>query len=220
MNDCPNADVRDLLPDLMHGRLDAATQATVMAHVAGCEDCAAELALRRDLRAIRGTPAVDVVSIVAAVPAYRAAPRSSWVGWRAAAAITVLVAGASSVAVLQRGGVPVNGPRVRSAVAPVSPPTGLPSGPVTVPTLPTAPVSVQHPAAIPRTADPTQVEPPPATVAVRAERELAMGGGSLGDLDDRQLTSLLKDIESLDAVPSVEVENTPVSPIAPTQASP
>jgi len=50
-----------------------------------------------------------------------------------------------------------------------------------------------------------------------------MGGGSIGDLDDRELTSLLKDIESLDAVPTVEVDNTPVSPIGPgssSQASP
>jgi anti-sigma factor RsiW len=219
MNDCPNADVRDLLPDLMHGRLDAATRASVEAHVADCADCAAELALLRDLRAVRGTPAVDIASIVAAVPAYRAAPRRSWVGWRAAAAITVLVAGASSVAVLQRGVGPVNGPTVSSTVAPVSAPASTPSRPVTVATTPAAPVIEQAPVAIPRISEPTPVAAPPTTGAVRAERELAMGGGSLGDLDNRQLASLLKDIESLDAVPSVEVDNTPVSPIAPTSSS-
>ena len=104
-------------------------------------------------------------------------------------------------------------------IAPVLALTAVP-GPVTVPTNPTAPVIAQHPAAIPPTSEPTHVTAPPAIVAVRAERELAMGGGSLGDLDDRQLATLLKDIESLDAVPSVEVENTPVSPIAPTRASP
>ena len=43
-----------------------------------------------------------------------------------------------------------------------------------------------------------------------------MSGGTLNDLSDRELTSLLKDIESLDAVPSVEVDNTPLSPIGPS----
>ena len=219
MNDCPNADVRDLLPDLMHGRLDAATRASVEAHVAGCADCAAELGLLRDLRAARGTPAVDIAAIVAVVPTYRAAPRRSWVGWRAAATITVLVAGASSVAVLQRGIGPVNGPTVRSAIAPVAVPTPAPSRPVTVTTTPTAPVRVQAPVTIPRLSEPTHVATPLTPVAVRAGRELAMGGGSLGELDDRQLASLLKDIESLDAVPSVEVDNAPVSPIAPSSSS-
>ena len=215
MNDCPNADVRDLLPDLANERLDPGAHAMVESHVAGCVDCAAEFALLRQLRASRPTPAIDVAAIVAALPAYRAPVRRSWVGWRAAAAITILVAGASSVAVLQRGVPSADGGRVlpnpvpaQVAASPVGPaPTAVASATTTTP----AP-HVEAPA---RTAAPSAGAREP--VVSRPVRELAMGGGAIGDLDDRELTSLLKDIESLDAVPSVEVESTPVSPIAPSR---
>ena len=80
MTECPNANVRDLLPDLVHGRLDAETRVMVEAHLAGCADCAAEQALLRDLRAsLRRTPHLDLAAIAAAVPAYRAPVRRSWV---------------------------------------------------------------------------------------------------------------------------------------------
>ena len=105
MTDCPNAEIRDLLPDLVHGRLDAATRADVERHVRDCAECTAEVTLLRELRsAFHASPRVDVAAIVAAVPAYRKPAGRSLIGWRAAAAITVLVAGGSSVAVLQRGG--------------------------------------------------------------------------------------------------------------------
>lgn len=215
MNDCPNGDVRDLLPDLLHERLDAETRAMVDAHVATCADCAAELDLLRQLRGSRGTPRIDVASIVAAVPAYRAPARRSWVSWRAAAAITVIVAGASSVAVLQRGVPATAVVSSRPIPAPVSP--SVPVSPATTPEVASsAPTST---ATAPIEDSTPVVHATPVTQAPRvsgAARELAMGGGALGDLDDRELASLLKDIESLDAVPSVEVESTPTSPIAPS----
>ena len=219
MNDCPNADVRDLLPDLVHDRLDASARRAVEAHVAQCADCADELALLRDLRAVRRTPKVDVAAIVAAVPAYRAAPRRSWIGWRAAAVITVLVAGASSVAVMQRNVRPALRENTHVAALPV--PAASPR------VSPVAPPQVVASAPVPEVSRASQAESPapsrtiaaaPTTAQKVPERELAMGGGALGDLDDRQLASLLKDIESLDAVPSVEVESTPVSPIGPSSS--
>ena len=216
MNDCTNADVRDLLPDLLHGRLDAAARASVEAHVAACADCAAELAVLRNLRSATGTPKVDIASIVAALPAYRAPARRSWVGWRSAAAIAVIVAGASSVAVLQRG-VPteIAGVAHSSTVTlPPRPPvvasTHVPS---TTGSVPTGQAHTGFDSTVGPSA--TLGQAPSAAVAVAAPRELAMGGGTLGDLDNRELASLLKDIESLDAVPSVDVESTPVSPISP-----
>ena len=219
MNDCPNADVRDLLPDLVHGRLDAETRATVEAHMAGCADCRAELALLRDLRgSLRRTPRLDLAAIAAAVPAYRAPVRRSWVGWRTAAAITMLVAGGSSVALLQRNVAPhvdsdsVASVPVSSVPAPVSAPVATPS---TIPG--SAPVQTPLPEKpAPVVSQPPIIAAPVARVPDSDGRELAMGGGSLNDLSDRELTSLLKDIESLDAVPSVEVDNTPIAPIAPS----
>jgi predicted anti-sigma-YlaC factor YlaD len=99
MNDCPNAEIRDQLPDLLHERLDPAARAVVEAHLAACPDCRAELALLRSLRDAAFVPPVDVSRIVAALPAPRAARGRTWGGgWRIAAAITIMVIGGSSLA--------------------------------------------------------------------------------------------------------------------------
>ena len=225
MNDCPNGDVRDLLPDYLHDRLDVGTRAMVDSHLAGCADCRAEVALLRDLRAtLSRTPAIDVGTIAAAMPSYRAPVRRSWVGWRTAAAVTLIVAGGSSLVV------------VRSHVEP-----SAPQAPVLAETTSAAPVvpavaavpDVKAPAANPAPGTPTArtpaaVQAPSAPVMIaqgpartvdsrRHEKgELAMGGGTITDLSDSELASLLKDIDNLDAVPSTDVDVTPTSPIAPT----
>ncbi|MDQ6828756.1 MAG: zf-HC2 domain-containing protein [Gemmatimonadota bacterium] len=105
MTDCPRGEIRDLLPELVHDALDANTRAEAERHVAGCVDCAAEVALLRSMRSALGarTPAVDVARIVAAVQgANVAAPRlvvpskrgfSMPRHWRAAAAIIAVSAG-------------------------------------------------------------------------------------------------------------------------------
>ena len=221
MNDCPNADVRDLLPDLIHGRLDPSTRAMVESHLRGCADCQAELALLRDLHAsLRRAPALDVTAISAAIPAYRAPARRSWVGWRAAAAITLVAAGGSSLLVMRR----TISPRPDSllvAAAPVSPapasPVAAQTAPVSV--APAVPESRSAPVArTPRVAAVTGA--PQETAEPARGRELAMGGGSLTDLSDRELASLLKEIETLDALPSTDVESPSLSPIAPRRAAP
>jgi len=218
MNDCPNADVRDLLPDLVHGRLDQATRAMVESHVARCADCRAELALlRRLLMATGRPPALDISAIAAAVPAYRAPVRRSWVGWRTAAAVTLIVAGGSSIIVTQRIGRDV----------PDSTKTAAHEVAVAPSTIATKDSVVTGPAIVSRPTDPpvapstgySSVRPEPQT-SVPAERELAMSGGSLNDLSDRELSSLLKEIESLDALPSTDVESVPLSPIAPRRGAP
>jgi hypothetical protein len=222
MNDCPNADIRDLLPDLVHRRLDAEAHAMVEAHLAECADCRSELALLRDLRASLGrTPRLDIGAIAAAVPAYRSPVRGSWVGWRTAAAITILVAGGSSVALLQRNIVP----GVDTAFVVPAPASGLshvaraPGGALGV-----VPGGAPVKAPLAKPLAPVASQPSVVAVAVSSAstsggRELAMEGGSLNDLSDRELASLLKDIESLDAVPSVEVYNTPLAPISPSAPS-
>jgi anti-sigma factor RsiW len=102
MTDCPNGEVRDLLPDLLHDRLPPEVRRDVEAHVRGCEECRAELALLGAMRSsLRRAPAIDAAAVAAAIPPYRAPARRSWGGWRAAAAIVVLAAGGTSVAVLQ-----------------------------------------------------------------------------------------------------------------------
>ncbi len=221
MNDCPNADVRDLLPDLVHGRLDDATRAMVESHVAGCGDCRAELALLRELRtATSRTPALSLGAIAAAIPPYRAPVRRSWAGWRTAAAVTLIVAGSSSIIVAKRLEHDVSDSAVVGAHSAV----GLPSPQVppkdSVIAGPAAVSSRRDPAVVPSTGYSVPVAPTPAATRAPVERELAMSGGSLTDLSDRELTSLLKGIESLDALPSTDVESVPLAPIAPRRGTP
>ncbi|MEP6990625.1 MAG: zf-HC2 domain-containing protein [bacterium] len=217
MTDCPDANARDLLPAFVHGRLDAGTRATVEAHLASCDDCRAEVALLRELRGVvGGAPRMDVRAIVAALPASRAPARRSWTRWRAAAAIVVLVAGGATVALRHRHDAPApavavaaNPSVVAPAVAPQPSPQGEPESAVAAATAPRAPAP---------TSSTTSTTAPVLRIAsaVTGERELAMGGDAINDLNDRELATLLKDIESLDAVPSVEVDNVPLAPIAPS----
>src|SRR5918999_906417 len=107
MTDCRNGEIRDQLPDFVHEQLPAATRAAVAAHVATCAECAAEVALLRELRgAMRAGPSVDVARIVAALP--RTGDRGTlvprrhrrWLDWRLAAAIVALAVGGGAAAIL------------------------------------------------------------------------------------------------------------------------
>ena len=105
MNDCPNAEIRDLLCDAVHGTLGEANCARVDEHVAGCEDCRAELALLHRARAVlsRNAPSVDTARIVAALPPRRAAARGlRFSTWRVAATIAVIAIGAGSLSLVGR----------------------------------------------------------------------------------------------------------------------
>ncbi len=71
MRECVTADVRDVLPDLAAERLTGTDRARVVAHVAACPACAAELELLRSARRVltRDARPVDVHRIVVALPA-------------------------------------------------------------------------------------------------------------------------------------------------------
>ncbi|HEV8363931.1 MAG TPA: zf-HC2 domain-containing protein [Gemmatimonadaceae bacterium] len=95
MSDCSNIEIREALPELLHGRLDAIQAAKVREHVARCAECAAELELlERVQRLYSATPAVNTAAIVAALPRPRTRRAFSLGMLRAAAAIVVLLAGA------------------------------------------------------------------------------------------------------------------------------
>ena len=100
MSDCTKGEMRDLLPELMHGSLDAETKRALEAHVASCPECAEELALLHALRpALTRAPAVDVQRIAAAVNARTSrAPRSS--RWRAPIRVAI-----AAGALLAAGGI-------------------------------------------------------------------------------------------------------------------
>ena len=105
MSDCPNVEIRELLPDYLSGTLSASRQAEVESHVATCSDCADELAMLQLVREAyaASTPAVNVGAIVAALP--RKASRPVVRSWRSsqafqiAAAVSFIALGGISLAV-------------------------------------------------------------------------------------------------------------------------
>lgn len=229
MTDCPNGDVRDLLPELLHGRLDEESRRTVESHLASCADCRAELRLLADMRAMMDAhPAIDVGAIAAAVP--NAAParqqtRGQWLGWRTAAAITMLAAGGTSLAVIQRNAEPV---RQRDSVAlgvhaPISADSGAgvgASGGASVGPI-AAGASAASASTSPATRAPSVAAPrvSPASSDARP-RELAIAASAVGDLTDRELAALLSHIDALDGVPSPDVESVDLSPLPPRTVRP
>jgi len=193
MTDCPNAEMRDRLPDLLHERLDASARAVVITHVDGCDDCRAELMLLREasVALTSDVRAVDITSITRVVigrtagaqePTRRRAP-SPWMDWRVAASIAVLAVGGASFAIFRARQQPVAAP-VPAAVSRSVP----------------APVSEQVA---------TDIQPPAVhatpTSAAPANAELSAAGG-VGDLSDSDLRALLDDLQSIDAMPSAEPE--------------
>ena len=105
MIDCPNGEVRDLLPDYLHDRLESSARMSVERHLAelrglprraraaarSARDAAACAAHRRRSRR-RGDSRV-----------LGSAAQKSWAsGWRIAAAITVIAVGGTSIALLRR----------------------------------------------------------------------------------------------------------------------
>src|SRR5256885_12154113 len=195
MTDCPNAEMRDRLPDLLHERLDASARAVVMAHVAECDDCRAELALLREARVVlsSGVRSVDVASIArvvvarARVPAVRTTRRRTWADWRIAAAVAFVAVGASIVA--------IRAVRQPGAATPPSE-----TAAVIAPMTPGAPVVGQT----------TSVVAPLATheqkpAALAASAELSAAGG-VSDLSDNDLKALRNDPEKIDAVPPLAPE--------------
>ena len=198
MNDCSNAEIRDQLPDLLHERLDATVRAVVIAHVAECVDCRDELELLRSVHKtlIARTPRVDVAYVVGALPKAPAprpriqpVVRRRWSDWRVAAAVTVLVAGGSSLAVLRRGPTAVD---TRAQIADSTPIRSV------------VPVAPESGAATPNAAAPSNPTPV-ATVAATEEPEDVVDG-RFGGLSAEQMRSLLGEIDKLQAVPVTEPE--------------
>jgi anti-sigma factor RsiW len=195
MIDCSNGDVRDALPDYLNDRLDPARRREVESHLAACDACRDELSLLRALRVtMHRAPSMDVEAIGSAIPAYRAPARRGWgTSWRVAAAVVAIAVGGTSIALL-RERAPASRSEVRrpEAVAPT---------PVAAP----APVAVAPQGPEPRA--PERAAPVPTPTAAGAVRELALAGGSISDLSDRELSALVEGIESLDGLPSAEVES-------------
>jgi len=71
MNDCNDIEIREALPEFIHGTLLERERERVREHIAECDDCSAELAIIRAVRLTAAEPSVDVARIVASVAPYR-----------------------------------------------------------------------------------------------------------------------------------------------------
>ena len=203
MRDCSNPEVCDLLPDHLSGTSSEAAHRKIVDHLQVCAKCRAELALLTELRTLLRRPleTIDPLAIGASIPLYRAPRSRSTSGWRIAAMIAFIVGG-MSIAVFRPGWEPA---------------TTVSTGPALAarPILPSKSVDARS---VDRRVG--TVGPVPIVVSRRqsiTSGELAMGSAVIGDLDERDLSHLLSQIGTLDAVPSIdEVDDaTPVLPLAP-----
>jgi anti-sigma factor RsiW len=181
MTKCTNGEIRDLLPDMEHGTLDAAVREQVEAHLGGCESCREDLGVIRAVRsAATFEPAIDVESIVRQIPPYsmplprkEMPARNRMVEWLVAATIAVLLVGGS--ALLQRHAPARSVAVIDSTVVDQPQPTE-----VVLPPTPTVPVT-RHTPALSLAAD-------------------------VQELSDGNLRQLMDDIENFDALPNSEPE--------------
>lgn len=215
MSECTNGELRDLLPELVNGQLDAERMREIEAHVAACDECAEELALLRALKpALMRGPEVDARRIAAAVHAQTSAqPRRGAERARVSTPLRLAIAAAALLAVSAVGYTVVRRGSGAEEVAVVhggdSMSTGTSHG--------TAPAPA--PAPIVATPRSTSVAAPTQRVAVApphgaATNTIASAGDgvldNLSDLSDddvRMLTASLDGISSVpDADPSAEID--------------
>lgn len=213
MSDCANVEMRELLPELAAGTLDAATRARVDQHLIECADCASELETLRLVRAaFASAPAVDVGRVVAALPKPVAAARGArgpepvkrWMDWRIAAALTTITVGGLSLAVSQRMRPEREAPP-RDSIAV--------SRPAVAPPKSAASDSPRVVGAAPRDTHPSPTTTGRPSTATKAQ--LSFGGGT-DDLDDASLKALLGALDEIDRAPlapSAEPDRTPVLPV-------
>ncbi|MFN2398677.1 MAG: anti-sigma factor [Gemmatimonadaceae bacterium] len=208
MNDCVRADVRDMLPDLVHDNLSAGQRTAVEDHLAVCADCAAELDLLHQMRRSLDTaPAVNVARISSAVagivpPAERLRDRRRAPVWLAAA-VAVIAAGALALAIARSdGGIERNG-AVPSGVA------GRAQDTLTAPAVDTLTGASTKFAARPDSvAAPSRSQD--RRLEGRAGAEIVFGGG-VGDLDDTEIEALINDVGGITG--TIDAEPEPVVPV-------
>ena len=191
MNECANADIREMLPDLLHGNLPAAERNRVESHLAGCVECTGELGVLRKVKsAAVFAPAIDVNGIVRQIPPYqRITPVTErpavkrGVMWLVAGALALVIGGGGSLLMQQRGSV------VATAIAPDLPPaTHAAPAPIAVPV--TEPVGSGE-----------------STVAQSNVRTHSLAlATDVASLDDASLIQLMDDMDGFDGLPSAEPE--------------
>lgn len=212
MTECINAEVRDALPDLLHGRLGDLDRTTMKAHVESCADCRAELALMERVRAYAPlAPSIDVSRIVSMLPApvlsaeqqvAHVAPGRQPAGmsmiWKLAAALALIVAGTLT---FSKSREPVSSGSTVAKIATVVPATSAVS-------------EVPAPAVTPES-QPKEVAIANPVAGAASRRVVSTSGlsltGGVQDLTDTQLEALLEEVDNVEGLPTAEPEAISVS---------
>ena len=189
MNKCTELDIQEMLPDLLHGKLDARARARVEAHVASCEECTEELEVLRTVKsAAVFIPPIDVDRVVRQIPPYRmivpaaqAPARSRVVSWLVAASLAVVVLGGGSLLMIQQ--------------KPSAPRVVINDGPDQRGATSRLTLSKPVPSVVQKS--PVVLEPRP--------HALAMATG-VDVLSDNNLRQLMNDMDGFDALPTTEPE--------------
>src|SRR5688500_10208785 len=199
MTDCTNVDVRDALPDLLHGRLGQVDTATMLAHVESCAVCSAELALLRDVRGSAAlAPKIDVDRIVAALPsgprvAVHIEPERTRVGRHGIVAIAMKLAAAAAIIVT--GALILN----RSETVTTEAPAGV------------AVVPSSHPGALPTVEKPSIATKVPGVAQPTPESTSLSLVSGVQDLSDQEIETLIAELDQIESIPSAEPEIEPLT---------
>lgn len=238
MTECDNAEMRDLLPDLVNDTLSPDERERVRAHVAACGACSDEELLLRAMRAARPVAqGIDVARIVSALPrgvgmpvaasasrvaaplltvsrgAADPAPRKRSVFasvWRMAATVAIAAIGSGSVLWYQRsqGPLDVTSPAASSQTSAGTPRSESPSAGVAR--------GVQAVGG-----QVAMIDTPRAggsatkgTTASTARPETALSLGDLSDYSDDDLQRMLDRLEKWDGTTAADpVPTVPIVPV-------
>jgi predicted anti-sigma-YlaC factor YlaD len=193
VNDCVNAEVRDALPDLLHGRLSELDTATMKAHVESCADCRAELAIMREAsESLPIAPRMNAAKISASIPPYagvgvtRQAPSRARIFSRAA---TLRIAVATALVAI--GGWAFSNMRGNDA---------LRQSASTVSAIANAPENVAP------VASPSTIDAGEASTAASGETQVASLSlvETTADLTDADLEKLMAELDGMESLPSAE----------------
>jgi anti-sigma factor RsiW len=189
MNRCSEIDIREMLPDLLHGRLDADTRARIEAHIASCHECTEDLSVLRTVKsAAVFIPAIDVDRVVRQIPPYHSIvpvvqtpARSRAVSWLVAASLAIVVLGGGSLLMVQQ----------TATIPQVVAGNSLP------------PKSGASP--LPPRSTGVVASPNGTAIAKQPTHALALATGVDG-LSDNGLRQLMNDMSGFDALPTTEPE--------------
>ncbi|MDQ6718658.1 MAG: zf-HC2 domain-containing protein [Gemmatimonadota bacterium] len=203
MTELTHEQIRDVLPDYLHGNVDTAQRARIESHLHGCAECASEMRLIRMVTdAPSFAPMIDAVKVSSVILPYggvpAAKPRPRTRVWQMLAAVAVVLVGA--VTLISRGG--ITSPR---------PPEQVACRECTI-----APVdTVSEPLAMVKVTPPAQPVAAPVSGApiVNPTRELQVAVGLEG-LSDKSVAQLSRELDGLDGLPSADPEILGVAPSA------